>query len=90
MDFIGVEIVACNKCQHLKGTTVHVAVDGAYVGHIVIADQIKTDASSAIAKLKKAGIGKTVMLTGDRKEVAEIVATQFGNRRMLQRTNACR
>lgn len=78
MDFIGVEIVACNKCQHLKGTTVHVAVDGAYVGHIVIADQIKTDASSAIAKLKKAGIGKTVMLTGDRKEVAEIVATQLG------------
>ena len=58
MEHIGAEIVACSKCQHSKGTSVHVAIDGKYVGHIVIADQIKADASSAIANLKKIGIEK--------------------------------
>lgn len=78
MEHIGAEIVACSKCQHSKGTSVHVAIDGKYVGHIVIADQIKTDASSAIANLKKIGIEKTVMLTGDRKEVADVIANKLG------------
>ena len=78
MEHIGAEIVACSKCQHSKGTSVHVAIDGKYVGHIVIADQIKTDASSAIANLKKIGIEKTVMLTGDRKEVADAIANKLG------------
>ena len=59
-------------------TSVHVAIDGKYVGHIVIADQIKADASSAIANLKKIGIEKTVMLTGDRKEVADVIANKLG------------
>lgn len=78
MEHIGAEIVACTKCQHSKGTSVHVAIDGKYVGHIVIADQIKADASSAIANLKKIGIEKTVMLTGDRKEVADVIANKLG------------
>ncbi|WP_455084721.1 heavy metal translocating P-type ATPase [Prevotella pallens] len=78
MEHIGAEIVACSKCQHSKGTSVHVAIDGKYVGHIVIADQIKTDASSAIANLKKIGIEKTVMLTGDRTEVADVIANKLG------------
>lgn len=78
MEHIGAEIVACSKCQHSKGTSVHVAIDGKYVGHIVIADQIKTDASSAIANLKKIGIEKTVMLTGDRKEVTDAIANKLG------------
>lgn len=78
MEHIGAEIVVCSKCQHSKGTSVHVAIDGKYVGHIVIADQIKTDASSAIANLKKIGIEKTVMLTGDRKEVADAIANKLG------------
>lgn len=78
MEHIGAEIVACSKCQHSKGTSVHVAIDGKYVGHIVIADQIKADASSAIANLKKIGIEKTVMLTGDRKEVADVIANKLG------------
>ena len=77
MESIGATIATCEKCQHLKGTTIYVALDGEYAGHIVISDQIKADAAPAIAALKKAGIEKTVMLTGDRKEVAAFVAGQL-------------
>ena len=77
MESIGATIATCEKCQHLKGTTIYVALDGEYAGHIVISDQIKADVAPAIAALKKAGIEKTVMLTGDRKEVAAFVAEQL-------------
>ncbi len=77
MESIGATIATCEKCQHLKGTTIYVALDGEYAGHIVISDQIKADAAPAIAALKKVGIEKTVMLTGDRKEVAAFVAEQL-------------
>ena len=77
MESIGATIATCEKCQHLKGTTIYVALDGEYAGHIVISDQIKADAAPAIAALKKVGIEKTVMLTGDRREVAAFVAEQL-------------
>ena len=77
MESIGATIATCEKCQHLKGTTIYVALDGEYAGHIVISDQIKADAAPAIAALKKAGIEKTVMLTGDHREVAAFVAEQL-------------
>ena len=70
----GVVAPACETA----GTILHVAVDGAYAGHIVIADVVKDDAASAIAELKAAGIRRTVMLTGDREEVAADVATKLG------------
>ena len=69
--------VAAPACETV-GTILHVAVDGAYAGHIVIADMVKDDAASAIAELKAAGIRRTVMLTGDREEVAADVATKLG------------
>ena len=69
--------VAAPACETV-GTILHVAVDGAYAGHIVIADVVKDDAASAIAELKAAGIRRTVMLTGDREEVAADVATKLG------------
>ena len=64
-------------CSH-KGTIIHVAIDGAYAGHIVINDQLKADSRQALARLKQLGIGKTVMLTGDRQDVASHVAAQLG------------
>ena len=69
--------VAAPACETV-GTILHVAVDGAYAGHIVIADVVKDDAASAIAELKAAGIRRTVMLTGDREEVAADVTTKLG------------
>lgn len=63
---------------HLSGTVVHVSVDREYAGHIVISDEVKPDAQDAIASLKKQGIRKTVMLTGDTKAVGEHVAKQLG------------
>ena len=69
--------VAAPACETV-GTILHVAVDGAYAGHIVIADVVKDDAASAIAELKAAGIRRTVMLTGDREEVAADVAAKLG------------
>ena len=63
---------------HLVGTVLHVAVDGAYLGHIIIADVIKDDAAAAIRGLHEAGVKKTVMLTGDREEVARAVAAELG------------
>lgn len=63
---------------HLAGTSVHVAVDGAYQGHIVIADVAKPDAAEAIRELKALGVRKTVMLTGDARKVGESVARELG------------
>ncbi len=74
MDAIG---VLWKPCDH-EGTIIHVAMDGEYVGHIVIADEIKPESKAAIAALKAAGVKKTVMLTGDRKAVAESVAKELG------------
>ena len=62
----------------LVGTILHVAVDGEYLGHIIIADMMKDDAKQAIDNLHAAGVKRTVMLTGDRKEVAEAVARELG------------
>ena len=63
---------------HLTGTIIHVAVDGEYAGHIVINDKIKDDSAEAVAQLKALGVRRTVMLTGDRKEVAAEVARKLG------------
>ncbi len=63
---------------HLTGTIIHVAVDGEYAGHIVINDKIKGDSAEAVAQLKALGVRRTVMLTGDRKEVAAEVARKLG------------
>lgn len=69
--------VRFHPCE-LVGTIVHVAVDGEYFGHIVISDEMKSDAREAVASLKAAGVRRTVMLTGDRREVGEDVAKQLG------------
>ena len=68
---------AWHPCHH-EGTIVHVAVDGEYAGHIVISDRIKEDAVEAVSALKKLGVGRTVMLTGDGVAVAEAVAGKIG------------
>ena len=74
MEEIGVKWHPC----HRIGTTVHVAVDGMYAGHIVISDEVKPDAKEAIQALKQQGVRKTVMLTGDAKAVGEGVAQELG------------
>ena len=74
MDRLG---IAYQDCHHI-GTVVHMAIDGKYAGHILISDIIKPHAKEAIAELKKAGISKTVMLTGDSKRVADQVAGELG------------
>lgn len=74
MDRLG---IAYQDCHHV-GTVVHMAIDGKYAGHILISDIIKPHAKEAIAELKKAGISKTVMLTGDSKRVADQVAEELG------------
>ncbi len=74
MDSAGIAVPDC----HLVGTILHVAVDDEYYGHIVIADMMKGNAKEAIAALRDAGVRKTVMLTGDREEVAAAVADQLG------------
>ena len=73
MDSIGAKWHNCHKV----GTIIHIAIDGIYAGHIIINDKIKEDSKEAIAQLKALGVGKTVMLTGDRKEVGEHVAQQL-------------
>ena len=73
MDAIGVQ---WHDCDHI-GTIIHVAIDGEYAGHIVINDKIKDDSAEAIAELKALGVSRTVMLTGDRKEVGEDVAKEL-------------
>ena len=74
MDAIGAK---WHDCDHV-GTIIHVAIDGEYAGHIVINDKIKEDSAEAIQALKSLGVDHTVMLTGDRKEVAEDVVQKLG------------
>ncbi len=74
MEYLGVEYINC----HHVGTIVHIAIDGAYAGHILISDRIKPHAKQAIQALKKIGIQRTVMLTGDSRRVAENVAEELG------------
>ena len=74
MEQLGISYRDC----HSVGTIIHMAVDGKYEGHIVISDVIKEHAAQAVSELKKAGVKKTVMLTGDTQRVAEQVASQLG------------
>ena len=74
MDSLGVEYIDC----HHVGTIVHVAVDGAYAGHLLISDVVKPTAGEAIRALRAAGVARTVMLTGDAKKVGEAVAAEIG------------
>ena len=74
MDQLGIGYKDCHKV----GTIIHMAINGEYAGHIVISDVIKPHAKEALAELKKAGVKKTVMLTGDAKRVAEEVAGSLG------------
>lgn len=74
MDAVGAKWKPCKK----NGTIVHVSVDGTYVGHIVVSDRIKADSADAIKALKAEGVTKTVMLTGDKREVGEYVASAVG------------
>ena len=74
MDSVGAEWHNCHK----NGTVVHVAIDGEYAGHIVISDEVKPTAQEALALLKKAGVSKTVILTGDNAATAEEVAQKVG------------
>ena len=73
MDSVGAHWRAC----HLTGTIIHVAVEGIYMGHIVIADELKHDAAATIAQLKAMGVQQTVMLTGDRHDVGQQVAREL-------------
>jgi Cd2+/Zn2+-exporting ATPase len=74
MDAIGAK---WHDCTHV-GTIVHVAINGTYAGHIVINDQVKADSAETIRQLGQLGVGRTVMLTGDRREVAKTVAEELG------------
>ena len=74
MEAVGAQWQDC----HLAGTIIHVAVNGQYAGHIVINDKVKEDSAEAISQLKELGVHRTVMLTGDRKEVAAEVARKLG------------
>ena len=74
MQRVGVEAIPCKSV----GTIVHVAIDGSYAGHIVVADVVKPHAAEAIRALKENGVRKTVMLTGDRRNVAEKVGSALG------------
>lgn len=74
MESVGASWKACEN----HGTIIHVAVDGTYMGHIVISDRERADAPAAIASLKNVGVSKVVMLTGDKRDVAEEVAAQMG------------
>ena len=74
MEMLGVDWIDC----HQSGTIIHMAIDGRYAGHIVIADIVKPNAREAVQALKKAGIEKTIMLTGDIKKVADQVAAFLG------------
>ena len=69
MESLGIDAVEC----HIPGSTVHVSVDGTYAGHIVISDQLKDDAEEALKTLKSLGVSKTVMITGDKKAIAEAI-----------------
>ena len=74
MEYLGIPFI---ECSHV-GTVVHLAIDGVYAGHILIADVVKPHSAQAIKELKKAGVSRTVMLTGDSSKVAERVAKDLG------------
>lgn len=74
MERLGISYIPC----HHVGTIVHIAIDGEYAGHILIADRIKKNAKASIQALRKAGVSRTVMLTGDMKNVADQVAEELG------------
>lgn len=74
MDRLGVKYINC----HSVGTIVHIAIDGNYAGHIVISDMVKPHSKDALNALRRAGVQRTVMLTGDRKKVADAVGAQLG------------
>lgn len=74
MESVGASWKACEN----HGTIIHVAVDGTYMGHIVISDRERADAPAAIGSLKNVGVSKVVMLTGDKRDVAEEIAAQMG------------
>lgn len=74
MDAAGAQWKPCEK----NGTIVHVCVDGVYAGHVVVSDRIKADSADAVKALKAEGVSKTVMLTGDKREVGEYVASTLG------------
>jgi Cd2+/Zn2+-exporting ATPase len=76
-DTIGSDNIRTECCQDKAGTLLHVVVDKTYAGHILISDQLKADSTQAIRELKQLGVGKTVMLTGDRPQVAEHVAREL-------------
>ena len=76
MATLGITIPICKRCTSHAGTIVHVVIDGEYAGHIVISDQLKADAVKAIESLKLLGVSKTVMLSGDKREVVEQIAEQ--------------
>lgn len=76
MATLGITIPTCKRCTSHAGTIAHVAIDGEYAGHIVISDQLKADAVKAIESLKQLGVSKTVMLSGDKREVVEQIAEQ--------------
>jgi Cd2+/Zn2+-exporting ATPase len=75
MEWVGAQ---WHDCDNDTGTIIHVAIDGTYAGHIVINDVVKSDSKEAIARLKALGVKKTIMLTGDRKDVAHRVAQKLG------------
>lgn len=66
-----------HACSHAAGTTIHVAVNGEYEGHVVVSDRVKPDSAQAIKDLKRAGVKKTVMLTGDQQPVADDIASRL-------------
>ena len=76
MATLNIILPTCERCASHVGTIVHVAIDGEYAGHIVISDQLKADAVKAIESLKQLGVSKTVMLSGDKREVVEQIAEQ--------------
>ena len=78
MAHVGAQVHDCVKCRGHVGTVVHVSVDGSYAGHVVISDQIKADAREAVAALRRLGVERTVMLTGDHERVGMAVAQELG------------
>ncbi len=78
MASLGITLHECSECAHHVGTVIHVAIESHYAGHIVISDRVKDDSAQAIDLLKRAGVKRTVMLTGDYDNVAAAVAGQLG------------
>lgn len=76
MEAVGAEWYDCHR--HAAGTVIHVSINGRYVGHVIISDVVKETSKAAIAALKSVGVARTVMLTGDAKEVADAVAKELG------------